>query len=153
MCFSVFYVILGELWTNLGAGRIIQINTWYTVAMVTNASGFGTPTVSRSNSADWWELGRKMHAEETTVVFAESAKNTVFWPKYGFFGTLALFLDDVSMTSSGGVKVGWRQHDVIRWRGGLRVVHGDDEVADRWSKRRKGALTRRWRSSDAGLAG
>jgi hypothetical protein len=61
---------------------------------------------SRSNSAGWREFGRKMHAEDTTVVFAKSAKNAKFWPKYGFFGTLALFLDDVSMTSSGGVKVG-----------------------------------------------
>jgi len=47
-----------------------------------------------------------MHAEDTTVVFAKSAKNAKFWPKYGFFGTLAPFLDDISMTSSGGVKVG-----------------------------------------------
>ena len=50
---SVFYVILGELWTNLGAGRIIRINTWYTAAIVANAGGFGVPTVSRSNSAGW----------------------------------------------------------------------------------------------------
>ena len=56
-----------------------------------NTGGFGTPMVSRSNSAGWRQFGRKFHAEETTVVFMKSAKNTAFWPKYGFFGTLAPF--------------------------------------------------------------
>lgn len=74
--------------------------------MVANAGEFGAPAVSRSNSAGWRKFGREMHAGGATVAFAKSEKNTVFWPKYGFFGTLALFLDDVSMTSSGGVKVG-----------------------------------------------
>jgi len=74
--------------------------------MVTSAGGNGALAVSRSNSAGWREFGREKHAEKTTAVFAKSAKNAKFWPKYGFFGTSALFLDDVSMTSSGGVKVG-----------------------------------------------
>ena len=70
--------------------------------MVTNVGGNGVPVVSRSNSAGWHEFGCDKHAEKTTAVFAKSAKNVKFWPKYGFFGTLALFLDDVSMTSSSG---------------------------------------------------
>jgi len=71
--------------------------------MVTYAGGLDAPTVSGLNSAGWRQFGREMHAGGATVAFAKSEKNTVFWPKYGFFGALALFLDDVSMTSSGDV--------------------------------------------------
>ena len=76
------------------------------LAKFPNVGGFGAPTVLGLIFAGWRQFGRKLHAEETTVVFYEKCKNTTFWPKYGFFGTLALFLDDVSMMSSGGVEVG-----------------------------------------------
>lgn len=47
-------------------------------------------------------IGRKMHAEGATTVFCKSAKRTRKLTKYGFFGSFAPFLDDVSMTSPGG---------------------------------------------------
>lgn len=57
--------------------------------MATNAGGNGAPVVSMTNSADWRSIGRKMHAEYTTVATVKSVKNAKFWPKYGFwdFGT------------------------------------------------------------------
>jgi len=65
-------------------------------------NAFRAPTVSGLNSAGWWLNDRKMHAGRRMVFLAKSEKNAKFWQKYGEFGFLARFLDDVSMTSSGG---------------------------------------------------
>ena len=59
--------------------------------MDTNAGGNGAPAVSRSSSAGWCVVGREFHAEDTTTFFAKSAKNTTFWPKYGFLEHWRLF--------------------------------------------------------------
>ena len=61
------------------------------------------PTVFKLNFAGWRRNGRNMHAGEQNSSYGKSDKNREFWRKYGLFGLLALFLDDVSMTSSGGV--------------------------------------------------
>ena len=81
------------------------------------------PTVFKSNSTGWRRNGRNMHAERSNSSFSKSDKNYDFWRKYGLFGLLALFLDDVSMTSSGGVgyvRVTWRPvsgpRGLVRWQ-------------------------------------
>jgi len=118
--------------------------------MVTNAGGFGAPTVSRLNWAGWQELGCKMHAGGVTVVFYKSEKNTVFWPKYGLFGTLALFFwwcqHDVIRWGQGRMTLAWRHRVTWRLKIGPRGWWGGGQVralAD-------GVLTQWWRSSDAG---
>ena len=60
------------------------------------------------------------------------------------------FLNDVSKW----VRVGWRQHDIIRSRGGLRPVHEGGEVANRWTSGGRGARSwcwhRRYEGADIG---
>ena len=66
-------------------------------------------------------------------------KNTGNLVNMGYFTNLALFYDDVSMTSLvGHGEV--TSADVIGWRGGRLLVQGGDEVAAtsaaRWTKGR-----------------
>jgi len=92
LCVFSLFKLFSEIYRqNEAQEELMGINTWYTAAMVTNAGGFGAPAVSRSNSAGWQQFGHEMHAGGATVAFAKSEKNTVFGPKYGFFGILALF--------------------------------------------------------------
>ena len=90
--------------------------------MVTNAGGLRAPTVFKVIFAGWWPNGRNSHAGRNNLSFGKSDKKCDFWRKYGIFGLLALFLDDVSMTSPGGVgyeKVTWwpasGPRGLVRW--------------------------------------
>ena len=84
-----------------------------------------------------------MHAEGATTVFAKSAKRTRKLTKYGFFGTFAPFLcdvsmtssggsgsDDVSMTSSGDVAAYEWSTGAVRWQTGGAMVDGGCRCSD-----------------------
>ena len=73
--------------------------------MVTNAGGNGAPAVSRLNSAGWRAVGREKTCREKNSRFFQKCKKREILAKIWIFGTLAVFLDDISMTSLGGVKV------------------------------------------------
>lgn len=83
------------------------------------------PTVFESNYAGWQRNFREMHAERSNSSFNKCDKKHDFWQKYGLFRLLAPFLDEVSMTSLGGVEYGrvtWRPvsgpQGLLRWQTG-----------------------------------
>ena len=98
--------LFAKLWIKPGLWDDFEEYLVNLSARVANAGAMEALAVSESNLAGWCWFAREQHVEVTVVFFSKSGKNMRFWPKNGFLAILARFLDDVSMTSLGGVGVG-----------------------------------------------